>query len=462
MKEMPAVGRNVGSPLVAGDLVNMLRAALAHGDVESAVRLYEQSGGTAAQVLMDALDALGETEKLSVAQLFSLARDFGHAAMVFTKLGRHGDAAALYEQSGEYVLAARAHQAAGNLLAAGAAYERGGKAQAALEVYAQAGAHDAAAHCLVRERRFFDAATLYRNLGNTQGEVDMLYRVPVASPQRPFAVLRLSELLEQFGHVDQAVQLMTETVAQNAGARVDVAFNQRLVHLCEVGGQAELAAQARAHVQALQSGTGPAPMTAPLSQSQEMRALLEPHNAQAAERLESRRKRRSTAPELQSASVAQVDPFADLLARDPAMASAYQHLKQLPFFAELSLPDMQAIYRICIHVSYPAEAVIIEQGAGGSGLLVVLQGSVHVLRVGGAAPVHLATLGPGESLGEMSIVDALPTSARVVAATPVSALFMPRDALSEYLATHDSAALRIFRVLTRTLVERLRAANLRG
>ena len=47
------------------------------------------------------------------------------------------------------------------------------------------------------------------------------------------------------------------------------------------------------------------------------------------------------------------------------------------------------------------------------------------------------------------------------ARTPLKGLLVPGDALVEFLATRDAAALRIYRALLKTVAARLRAANLR-
>jgi CRP-like cAMP-binding protein len=159
-----------------------------------------------------------------------------------------------------------------------------------------------------------------------------------------------------------------------------------------------------------------------------------------------------------------VDPFEGLLKQDPPSAvdaEAYKRLKQIPLFRELAFPDVQALFRICMHVSFSPNTVIIEQGVPGAGLMVIVHGNADVMRVNGDLSVPLAMLGPGEALGEVSLLDASPTSARVVAATAVNALFMRRESLMTFLSTRDAAALRILRVLNKTLADRLRAANLR-
>ncbi|MBI5545480.1 MAG: cyclic nucleotide-binding domain-containing protein, partial [Deltaproteobacteria bacterium] len=89
-------------------------------------------------------------------------------------------------------------------------------------------------------------------------------------------------------------------------------------------------------------------------------------------------------------------------------------------------------------------------------------GTVQVLRVDGAKVVPLASLQQGQYVGELSLVDEAPTSARVVAQSGVRGMFISRLRFQQYLYTHEAAALRIYTLFTKTLAERLRQANKRN
>ena len=57
----------------------------------------------------------------------------------------------------------------------------------------------------------------------------------------------------------------------------------------------------------------------------------------------------------------------------------YAHLKAIPIFGELSLPDLRDLYRAAQEVSYPVGSSIIEQGAPSRGLVVLTDGKVDVV-----------------------------------------------------------------------------------
>lgn len=64
----------------------------------------------------------------------------------------------------------------------------------------------------------------------------------------------------------------------------------------------------------------------------------------------------------------------------------------------------------------PAGTVLTREGRAGSEFMIVLEGSVEI-RVAG---VQVATRGPGEVLGEISLLEACTRTATAVATTPVT------------------------------------------
>jgi tetratricopeptide (TPR) repeat protein len=145
--------------------------------------------------------------------------------------------------------------------------------------------------------------------------------------------------------------------------------------------------------------------------------------------------------------------------RVPPAPDGYEYLKAIPIFGELSMEDMKGLYRMAQQVRIPADATVLEKGARGTGLLVLLDGTVDVYSGPGPDARLLNTLGPGAFLGEISLILDGPTSAHVRARTAVRALRVTRVDFQHYLETHEGAALRIFRLFTESLAERVRALS---
>lgn len=464
-------GSESGSFVATAKVVQFIRNHLARNEIEHAVRLYEQAGAQAAEELLkDATTASLNSQK-ALADMFVMARDFAQAARIYELGRRWTDAARMFEQSGDFVSAARCFQKDGDPLRTAAALERAGNPAAALEHYLKAGANEAAAECLARQHRFFEAAQLYQKLGNVRGEVEMLRLVPVADPNRMSGVRRLAGLLEQFGHAQHATQLIMDTVRQIPAAQGDGHLMIQLIRLLESLGRTDQAARLRVHVKQLGGAaveTRALPETAgqPPAFTGAVTPMASPPPAAPA----------YAAPQ-PAAPAAPTDPFSTL--RDPfgggaqqpqqippemnqqGSSDAYAFLKQIPIFGELTLQDMKDLYRLCQDVSFAPGTTIIEQGVKGRGLTIILDGQVNVVLVQNGQTTQLAQMGPGKYVGEISLVDDVPTSARVVAHTPVRALFLPRERFDHFLYSREAAAMRIYRLFTRTLAERLRAANQR-
>ena len=460
--------QGAGSFVTTGKVVQFIRSHLARNEIQQAVRLYEQAGpGTADALLDDAKSASLDSQK-ALADMFVMARDFGTAARIYELAKRNTDAANMHEKAGDYASAARCFQADGESLRAAAALERAGNPAAAYDLYQKAGAHDAMAECLARQHRFWEAAQLYGHLRNIRGEVEMLRLVPVGDPNRMAAVRRLATLLEQYGHAAQATQLIVDTVRAIPSAQGDGHLMIQLIRLLEAQGRSDQAAKLRAHVKQLGGASVETPaLNAPGAPA----AVIPTVTAASAPAATPARGADPTASPVMAPDPFDTlrDPFSSAPAADGGGAAAaasqgadaYAFLKSIPIFGELAMGDMKDLYRLCQDVSFAPGHVIIEQGVKGTGLTIVLEGTVKVLLVQGDKTVPLAELGSGKYVGEVSLVDDAPTSARVVAHSPVRALFLPRERFDHFLYSREGAAMRIYRLFTRTLAERLRVANQR-
>jgi len=476
-----------GNFVATGKVVPMLTTLLAKGDVEGAMQLYEGCDTTVAAELLTQSKTMSSISLKNLGAMFVLARDFTSAATVFESGKRYADAAKMFEQGSDFIAAARCHERAGELPKAAAAFERAGKPDAALELYQKLGPSEELALCMARQHLYWEAAKVYAQLNNTKGEVENLRMVPMTSPNRIPAVKRLGDLMERHGHLGPAAQLLVETLQQLQAAQGDRELLTTLIRRFEAMGRHDHAERVRAlSMKQLGPGAGteapgslaprPSPSAPPRLAPQPPPSAPAPVRASAATVMPADPFKAAAAPASSDPFASFVDPFGGGGASSGAAASSkaapaaapvpandgYGQLKAIPIFGELALPDMKDLHRISEATIYAPGFTIIEQGVKGVGLVVILQGSVQVLRVDGGKTTPLATLSPGSYVGELSLVDDAPTSARVVAQEPVRALVISRERFSQYLYTHEAAATRIFMLFTRTLAERLRQANKRN
>jgi CRP-like cAMP-binding protein len=99
--------------------------------------------------------------------------------------------------------------------------------------------------------------------------------------------------------------------------------------------------------------------------------------------------------------------------------------------------------------------VILRENDIGETAFIIEKGLVEVTHQVGRETIHLATLGPGETLGEMSIVDDKPRSATAISLESTTVTEIHQDELFESLQTDPKLAI----TLLKSLFERLREAN---
>lgn len=90
-------------------------------------------------------------------------------------------------------------------------------------------------------------------------------------------------------------------------------------------------------------------------------------------------------------------------------------LKRVPLFAGLSARDIEQVGRLAEEVDLPRDKVLMREGASGDEFFIVVEGTVRIER-GGAG---LRSMGPGDFLGEIALIDNGPRTATATAETPL-------------------------------------------
>jgi CRP-like cAMP-binding protein len=114
-----------------------------------------------------------------------------------------------------------------------------------------------------------------------------------------------------------------------------------------------------------------------------------------------------------------------------------------PLFRGLTADDLAVVAAAAIEVEFPADRVVARQGEIGTGFFLIAEGSVQVVRDGKT----VATLGPGEFFGELSVIDGGPRIAQVVAAEPTRCLALASWDFERVLREQPGVALAVLRVV---------------
>ena len=118
-------------------------------------------------------------------------------------------------------------------------------------------------------------------------------------------------------------------------------------------------------------------------------------------------------------------------------------LKRVPLFGQCSKKDLQNIAQIADELDFRAGKVLIEEGERGREFFVIVEGEVEVRRKGR----KVATLGPGDFVGEMALLSKSPRTATVTAVTALDVLVISDRAFLDLLNRMPDLWLKIARAL---------------
>lgn len=126
-------------------------------------------------------------------------------------------------------------------------------------------------------------------------------------------------------------------------------------------------------------------------------------------------------------------------------------LEQVPLFAGCSPEVVERLADVSGELAFGPGQVVVKQGQVGNGLYIVVSGEVRIV----AGDDELARLGPGEAIGELSVIDQQPRAASAVAAGDTICLALASWDLVAMIERDPSLAMN----LLRQLAGRLRRAD---
>lgn len=132
-------------------------------------------------------------------------------------------------------------------------------------------------------------------------------------------------------------------------------------------------------------------------------------------------------------------------------------LKNVPFFANMTVSQLQTLAGVAEEVLFETDARIFEQGDSGGTLYVVVSGKVALEQEGRRrdSVARLGTIGPYAYFGEMNLFDDSPRSASAIAVQDTLTLKLSRDPLVALTRRYPDLSIALIQVLS----ERLREAN---
>lgn len=132
---------------------------------------------------------------------------------------------------------------------------------------------------------------------------------------------------------------------------------------------------------------------------------------------------------------------------------------KLLLFEDLRLPEIESLCSFMHCFGAPRDTTLLQEGGEGDYLLIVLTGSVKVVKKAPDGEKTFAVVGPGASLGEMSMIDGEPRFASCITVEPTDFAVLTRRDMNEILANMPRLGSKFLLVLLQIMTGRLRQAS---
>ena len=141
----------------------------------------------------------------------------------------------------------------------------------------------------------------------------------------------------------------------------------------------------------------------------------------------------------------------------PFVEQILEMVEHIHIFEGFTRSDIVALAQHMSCYRAPAGIEIIREGEPGEFMLLLLEGTIEIIKVGNVGvPQRIGIVHPGETLGEMSLVDGEPRFASCVSVEQILFAVLDRAALSQILRGEPHLGIKILMELLKLLNQRLR------
>ncbi len=135
-------------------------------------------------------------------------------------------------------------------------------------------------------------------------------------------------------------------------------------------------------------------------------------------------------------------------------------LQQSPILQTLETDELELLFGRALRISVSGGQTLFQEGAPGTSLIVLTQGWVVLSRTTPTGrQIQIGRVGPGEVLGELSLLDAAPRSATATVLAPVVGYEITIAQFNALLEGLHPAAIKLLHQLNRVVCSRLRAVT---
>ncbi len=120
-------------------------------------------------------------------------------------------------------------------------------------------------------------------------------------------------------------------------------------------------------------------------------------------------------------------------------------LARTPLLAGLERGELEQLARSFRERTFPAGSAVTREGEAGVGFFVIVEGTANV-SVGGEPR---GTLGPGDSFGELALIDEGPRAATITATSDLRCMALSAWEFRPFVQEHPTVAWTLLRTLVR-------------
>lgn len=134
-------------------------------------------------------------------------------------------------------------------------------------------------------------------------------------------------------------------------------------------------------------------------------------------------------------------------------------IPKLEVFNFLEEGDHTVLEKYMFRYDYEDGAYVFKEGTHGGYMFFIVDGNVEVIKQFDTKKHTIAVLGPGRSVGEMSLIDGAPRSATVRAKDNLALIVLKREDFQKMLTEEPAVANRILMGIATLLSQSLRDTN---
>ena len=126
-----------------------------------------------------------------------------------------------------------------------------------------------------------------------------------------------------------------------------------------------------------------------------------------------------------------------------AATEYHRYLKQVPMFASLTTAELDVVAAAVTDLRFEPGRTLVKEGSRAYEMMIITGGAAEV----SSAEHHVATLVPGDVVGELAVITHEPRNATVTAVTEVELIHLTADRFTQLLADVPAIAAKLLTVI---------------